>query len=59
VLDTELSDDKHIQRQLQYLYCAASKLQASSSHCSNVVNNVLIRSFCTSMYHIFRTILCT
>ena len=29
VLDTELSDDKDIQRQLQYQYCAANKLRAS------------------------------
>jgi len=27
VLDTELSDDKDIQRQLQYQYCAANKLR--------------------------------
>ena len=26
VLDTELSDDKDIQRQLRYQYCAANKL---------------------------------
>jgi len=31
VLDTELSDDKDIQRQLQYQYCAANKLRASFS----------------------------
>ena len=29
VLDAELSDDKHIQRQLRYQYCAANKLRAS------------------------------
>ena len=29
VLDTELSDDKDIQRQLRYQYCAANKLRAS------------------------------
>jgi len=28
LLDTELSDDKDIQRQLRYQYCAANKLQA-------------------------------
>ena len=28
VLDTELSDDKDIQRQLRYQYCAANKLRA-------------------------------
>jgi len=50
VLDTELSDDKDIQRQLRYQYCAASKLRASFSRCSNTVKNVLFRSFCTPMY---------
>jgi len=33
VLDTELSDDKDIQRQLRYQYCAANKLRASFSRC--------------------------
>jgi len=50
VLDTELSDDKHIQRQLRYQYCRENKLQASFSQCSNAVKNVLFCSFCTSMY---------
>ena len=50
VLDTELSDDKDIQRQLRYQYCAAKKLQASLSHCSNAVKNVLFRSFCKPVY---------
>ena len=50
VLDTELSDDKHIQRQLRYQYCVANKLRASFSRCSNAVKNVLFRSFCTPMY---------
>ena len=50
VLDTELSDDKDIQRQLRYQYCAAKKLRASFSRCSNAVENVLFRSFCTPMY---------
>jgi len=50
ILDTELSDDKHIQRQLQYQYCAANKLWASFSRCSNAVKNVLCCSFCTSVY---------
>jgi len=50
LLDTELSDDKDIQRQLQYQYCAANKLRASFSRCSNAVKNVLFRSFCTPMY---------
>jgi len=50
VLDTELSDDKDIQRQLRYQYCAANKLRASFSRCSNSVKNVLFRSFCTPVY---------
>jgi len=50
VLDTELSDDKDIQRQLRYQYCAANKLRASFSQCSNPVKNVLFPFFCTSMY---------
>jgi len=50
VLDTELSDDKDIQRQLRCQYCAANKLRASYSRCSNAVENVLFRSFCTPMY---------
>ena len=50
LLDTELSDDKDIQRQLRYQYCAANKLRASFSCCSNAVKNVLLRSFCTPMY---------
>jgi len=49
VLDTELSDNKDIQRQLRYQYCAANKLRASFSRCSNAVKNVLFRSFCTPM----------
>ena len=49
-LDTELSDDKDIQRQLRYQYCAANKLRASFSRCSNAVKNVLFRSFRTPMY---------
>ena len=50
LLDTELSDDKATQRQLRYQYCAANKLRASFSRCSNAVKNVLFRSFCTPMY---------
>jgi len=50
VLDTEISDDKDIQRQLRYQYYAANKLQASFFRCSNAVKNVLFRSFCTLMY---------
>jgi len=50
LLDSELSDDKDIQRQLRYQYCAANKLRASFSCCSNAVKNVLFLSFCTPMY---------
>ena len=50
VLDTELSDDKDIQRQVQYQYCAANKLWASFSSRSNAVKNVLFHSFCTPMH---------
>ena len=50
VLDIELSDDKDIQRQMQYQYEAVNKLRANFSRCSNAVKNVLIRSFCWSMY---------
>jgi len=50
LLDTELSDgNKDIQRQLPYPYCAANKLRASFSRCSNAVKNVLFRSFSTPM----------
>ena len=49
LLDTELTDDKDIQRQLRYIYCAANKLPATFSCCSNAVKNVLFRSFCTPM----------
>jgi len=50
VLDIELSDDKDIQRQMRYQYEAVNKLLASFSRYSNAVKNVLIRSFCRSMY---------
>jgi len=50
LLDTELSDDKDIQRQLRYQYCAENKLRASFSRCSNAVKNVLFRSFSTPIY---------
>jgi len=50
LLDTELSDEKDIQRQLRYQYCSANKLRVSFSRCSNAVKNVLFRSFCTPMY---------
>jgi len=41
VLNTELSDDKGIQKQLPYQYCAENKLRASFSRCANAVENVL------------------
>jgi len=44
LLDAELSDDKDIQRQLRYQYCAANKLRASVPRCSNAVKNILFRS---------------
>ena len=50
VLDTELSDDKDIQRQLRYQYCAANKLRVSFSRCSNAVKNVVFHSLSTPMY---------
>jgi len=50
VLNIELSDDKDIQRQLRYQYCAANKLRASFFRCSNAIKNVCFRSFCTPMY---------
>jgi len=49
-VDTELSDDKDIQRQLRYQNCAANKLWASFSRCSNAVKNILFCSFCTPVY---------
>ena len=50
LLDTELSDDKDIRRQLRYQYCAANKLRASFFRSSNAVKNVRFRSICTPMY---------
>jgi len=50
VLDIELSDNKDIQRQMQCQYEAVNKLRASFSQFWNAVKNVLIRSFCRSMY---------
>jgi len=52
VLDTELSDDKDIQRQLRYQYCAANKLRASISRCSNAVKNVLFVPFVRPCMHL-------
>ena len=51
VLDTELSNDKDIQRQLRYQYCTANKLRGSFSQCSNVVENGLFRSFSHPCMH--------
>ena len=51
VLDNELSDDKDIQRQLRYQYCAANKLRASFSRCSNAVKNVLFFLFVRPCMH--------
>jgi len=48
VLDTELSVDRDIQRQLQYQYCAAHKLQDSFSRCSNAVFILLYAHACTT-----------
>ena len=50
LLDSELSDNKDIQRQLRYQYCAANKQRASYTRCSHAVKNVLFHSFCTPMY---------
>ena len=49
-LNTELSDDKDIQNQLRYQYCAANKLRASFSRYSNAVKNELFRSLCNHKY---------
>jgi len=52
VFDTELSDDKGIQRQLRYQYCVANKLRATFSQCSNAFKNVLFVPFvCPCMHH--------
>ena len=44
-MDTEFSDDKDIQRQLRYEYCAANKLRASFSRCSIAVKMVKMYFF--------------
>jgi len=55
LLDIKLSDGKNIQRQLQYNYAvnkvhyAVNKLRSSFSRFSNLMKNVLFRSFFTSM----------
>jgi len=51
VLDTELSDDKDIQRQLRYQYCTANKLRASFSRCSNTVKMFIFIPFVRPCKH--------
>ena len=51
VLDTELSDDKDIQRQLRYQYCAANKMRASFSRCSNAVKTYFFIPFVRPCTH--------
>ena len=50
-LDTELSDDKDIQRQLRYQYCAANKLRVFSSRYSNAVRIYLFVPFVRPRMH--------
>ena len=52
LLDTELSDDKDIQRHLQHQYCAANKLQASFSRCSNAVKTYFFVPFVRACMHL-------
>jgi len=52
LLNTELSDDKNIQRPLRYQYCAANKLRVSFSRCSNAVKNEIFRSFSSPCVHL-------
>ena len=49
VLDTELSDDNDIQKQLQCQHYAANKLRGSVFRCSNAAEHILFISFCTRM----------
>ena len=49
---TGLSDDKDIQRQLRYQYCAANKLRASFSRCSNAVKNDFFVPFVRPCMHL-------
>jgi len=51
VFDTELSDDENIQRQLRYQYCAANKLRASFSRCSNAVKTYFFVPFVRPCMH--------
>jgi len=51
VLDTELLDDKDIQRQLRYQYCAANKLGVSFSRCSNAIKNFFVPFVRPCTYH--------
>ena len=52
LLDTELSDDKDIHRQLRYQYCAANKLRDSFSRCSNAVETYFFGSFVRPCMHL-------
>jgi len=52
-LNAELPDDKHIQRQLRYQYCAANKLQASFSRHSNTVENAQMHTLFGVGTHLF------
>ena len=52
VLDTELSDDKDIQRQLRYQYCAANKLRASFPRCSNALKTYFFVPFVRPCMHL-------
>lgn len=49
-LNSSLTDNDDILRQVRSVYCAANKLKAKFSKCSLVVKNVLFRSYCTQFY---------
>jgi len=54
VLDTELPDDKDIQRQLQYKYCEGKQAASLFSRCSNAVKMYFFIPFvrpCTHHIH--------
>jgi len=50
LLDTELSDDKDIQRQLRHQFVQQTSCEPLFPVVQNAVKNVLLRSFCTPMY---------
>ena len=52
VLDTELSDDKDVQRQLRYQYCAANKLRACFSRCSMQLKTYFFVPFVRPCMHL-------